>query len=245
MSTKTSSNRMQMRHSLQVDLLSTYDGGKALLMSPMSIGDSYRSAAVQDARQDGEMAKGKMGKELNEERRNSIPSIATIADMAPKIVPQATTTTTTTTTTKTKRRSSNTDLPDWWKARIAQEREQLLQKSTVPPTGRRVSWHATQDASPKKKTSPTNRRPSMVVDVDMLHEQKYVAEKQQEVKTMRHRTLLVGQLKEISLAKPVGAESITPSKLPTPNNTGDSMIPTLVGGLVVAVLIALDMTGTI
>lgn len=253
-----SGNRLmqQMRQSMQADLLSSGTIGKELLMDPISAGDSYRSPELQEAPEGREGKLSKQGKQLNDERRSSIPAIATIADVAPKLITEVNIDEEST-TTKVKRRGSSTDLPSWWKARMAKSREKYLQDQAPASTSRRVSWHPTTvSLSPSSSTKSFRkpprsnakpRRHSMVVDVDKLHEGKYVAEKKQEVTTMRHRSLVVGQLQEISLAKPAGKECLTPTTVTgkASESDGNSMTPVLVGGVLVAVLIALDMTGTI
>ena len=227
-----------------------------MLVDPISTSDSYRSPELQEAREDQEGKLSNKGKQLKEGRRNTIPSIATIADTAPKLIAEVNNDEESTTTTA-KRRSS-TELPDWWKARMAKTREKYLQDQAPASASRRVSWHPTAASlspssstkslrkSPRSNTKP--RRHSIVVDVDQLHEEKYAAEKKQEVSTMRHRSLVVGQLQEISRAKPAGKECLTPTIVTgkaSESDSSNSMMPALVGGMLVALLIALDMTGTI
>lgn len=88
-----------------------------------------------------------------------------------------------------------------------------------------------------------------VVGVDRMHEPSYQAEKKQDVATVHFRTLMVGQLETFSRAKLTTNvdESVVPSPLAdaASSDSGESLILTLVGGLLVAILIALGMMGTI
>jgi len=166
---------------------------KMLLMAPFSSilsGNSYRSSKSNAASGESHNDKEESSKEatekapttiydnnkakieINRERRNSIPSIATIATVAPKIVKNLPIEEAITTSKAQKRRSS-TDLPEYWKTRMAQGRE-------------------------KNKASMSNR---------------------------------------------TGTDS--PSYDHHDPSNQESMLPTLVGGLVVAALITMDMWGSL
>ncbi|CAB9508234.1 expressed unknown protein [Seminavis robusta] len=103
-------------------------------------------------------------KQTSPPRRQAIPGIATIADLAPKILnnPQLKQEQ----TTNGKRRSS-TALPDWWKKHIAQERQRGHKMTTT--SNRRASWHP-QPAQQDVATMQSPRRhSSLETDLKRVH----------------------------------------------------------------------------